>query len=157
MGHNPQRKRLPHDIPYWVPEGSFFFISINCALRSTNQLCRAGRGDAILEAAEFYHVRLRWHCRLMLLMPDHLHAIIAFPPDPSMKMIVRQWKQYLSRFHRISWQQDFFDHRLRNHHEEAAKRDYILNNPVRRGLCERVEEWPWVYHPTDRFPPRLGY
>ena len=93
----------------------------------------------------------------MLLMPDHLHAIIAFPPDPSMMMIVRQWKQYLWRFHRISWQRDFFDHRLRNHHEEAEKRDYILNNPVRRGLCERVEEWPWVYHPADRLPPRLGY
>jgi len=27
-------------------------------------------------------------------------------------------------------------------------------NPVRKGLCERAEEWVWVYRPNDRPPPR---
>jgi hypothetical protein len=29
-------------------------------------------------------------------------------------------------------------------------------NPVRRGLCERAEDWPWVYRPNDRQSPKLG-
>ncbi len=152
----PGRVRLPHEVPPWVADGNFFFITINCQPRSGNPLCRAGIGDAILGAAAHYHLDLRWHCRLMLLMPDHLHSIIAFPREPGLKTTVTAWKRYLARVHSIAWQRDFFDHRLRNHHEAAAKTDYIRKNPVRKGLCQRVEEWPWIYHPADRLPPRLG-
>ena len=74
-----------------------------------------------------------------------------------MKFTIAQWKKYLARLHKVSWQRDFFDHRLRNHYEEGAKVDYIEKNPVRRGLCERAEEWPWIYRPAGRPPPKLGY
>ena len=48
----------------------------------------------------------------------------------------------------------FFDHRLRDHHELEEKTSYILMNPVRKALCERAEDWSWVYRPNDRPPPR---
>jgi len=150
----PNRKRLPHEIPQWVNEGSFFSININCASRGPNQLCRAGLGDTVLEAAAFYHKHFKWHCRLMVLMPDHLHGIIAFPREPGMKITVNNWKKYLARNHGVEWQRDFFDHRLRNHHELDEKTSYVLMNPVRWGLCERTEDWPWTYRPKDRLPPR---
>jgi len=150
----PTRKRLPHELPQWVNEGSFFFLTINCASRSANQLCRTGLGDTVLKAAAFYHEHFKWHCRLMLLMPDHLHGIIAFPRDPGMKTTVSDWKKYLARNHGVEWQRDFFDHRLRDHHELQEKTGYVLMNPVRRGLCERAEDWPWIYRPADRLPPR---
>jgi putative transposase len=151
----PQRARLPHDIPQWVAEGSFFFITINCESRGRNQLCRAGVGDAVLAAAAHNHDKLAWHCRLMLLMPDHLHAILAFPRGPGMKKAVANWKHFLATRQKIDWQRDFFDHRLRTRHEEQKKISYILMNPVRRGLCERVQDWPWIYRPNDRLPPAL--
>ncbi|HWN96466.1 MAG TPA: hypothetical protein VNT99_15660 [Methylomirabilota bacterium] len=150
----PQRARLPHEVPSWVAEGSFFFITINCESRGANSICRAGAGDAVLAAAAHNHEKCAWHCRLMLLMPDHLHAIIAFPREPAMKTILSHWKHFLAAKAKIDWQRDFFDHRLRNHHEEQEKISYILMNPVRRGLCERAENWPWVYRPNDRPPPR---
>jgi len=34
----PVRKKLPHTIPQWVAEGSWFFITINCMPRGKNQL-----------------------------------------------------------------------------------------------------------------------
>ena len=92
----------------------------------------------------------------MLLMPDHLHAIIAFPRESGMRKAVANWKHFLAAHQKIDWQRDFFDHRLRDDHEEQEKTSYILMNPVRRGLCERAEDWPWVYRPKDRPPPRLG-
>ena len=153
----PVRQRLPHEIPQWVPDGSFFFITINCEPRGQNHLARAGVGDAVLAAAQHSHDRLIWHCRLMLLMPDQLHAIIAFPPTQGMRTTLTNWKKFLARKQGIVWQRDFFDHRLRNQHEELEKRSYILMNPLRKGCCERAEGWPWVYRPSDRPPPRLGH
>ena len=71
----PVRKKLPHTIPQWVAEGSWFFITINCVPPGKNQLCRADTGDAVLAAMKFNHEKFVWHCRLCLLMPDHLHVV----------------------------------------------------------------------------------
>jgi hypothetical protein len=60
----PVRKRLPHEIPQWVSEGSFFFIPIHCVPRGLNQICQAGLGDALLDAARFNHETMRWHSRV---------------------------------------------------------------------------------------------
>src|SRR5207248_3597105 len=48
------------------------------------------------------------------------------------------------------------DHRLRNHHELKEKTRYVLMNPVRKRLCERAEDWVWIYRPNDPPPPLLG-
>jgi REP-associated tyrosine transposase len=152
----PVRKKLPHTIPQWVAEGSWFFITINCVPPGKNQLCRAEAGDAVLAAMKFNHERFVWHCRLCPLMPDHLHAIIAFPREPGMQTTVRNWKKFVAGKHGVDWQRDFFEHRLRDHHELEEKTSYVLMNPVRKGLCEPAEDWVWVYRPNDRSPPLLG-
>jgi REP element-mobilizing transposase RayT len=143
----PVRARLGHEIPSWVKEGSFYFVTINCVPRRANQLCQPSVGEAVLAAAAHNHERGVWHCRLMLLMPDHLHALIGFPRERGMKTVIANWKRYLATRESIEWQRDFFDHRLRDHHEEVEKAHYILLNPVRRGLCSRAEDWSWTYRP----------
>src|SRR6266516_3068047 len=100
-------------------------------------------------AMKHNHDKLVWHCRLCLLMPDHLHAILAFPREPGMQTSIKNWKKYVAGKQGVDWQRDFFDHRLRNHHELEEKTLYILMNPVRKGLCERPEDWTWVYRPND--------
>jgi len=151
----PVRKKLPHTIPQWVEEGSWFFITIKCRPPGKNQLCQAGTGDAVMNAIKFNHEKLVWHCRLCLFMPDHLHAIIACPREPGMKTTVSNWKRFVANQWGIVWQRDFFDHRLRNQDELQAKTSYILMNPVVKGFCQRIEDWIWVYRPTDRLPPKL--
>jgi len=153
---SPCRTRLPHAVPQWVAERSWFFITINCVPRATNQLCREGIGAAVLAAAAYNHDKLVWYCRLCLLMPDHLHAIIAFPRDPGMAIVIANWKKFVAVKMEINWQRNFFDHRLRSPDEVVEKTSYILQNPVRKGLCKRAEDWPWVFRPDDRPPPKLG-
>jgi putative transposase len=152
----PIRKKLPHTIPQWVADGSWFFITINCVPPGKNQLCRTGTGDHVLAAMKFNHEKLVCHCRLCLLMPDHLHAIIAFPREPGMETTVKNWKKFVAGKYGVNWQRDFFDHRLRDHYEVDEKTSYILMNPVRKALCERAEDWVWVYRSNDRSPPLLG-
>jgi putative transposase len=148
----PVRQKLPHTIPQLVAEGSWCFITINCEPQGKNQLCRGDTAGAVLTAVTFNHERSVWHCRLCLLMPDHLHAIIAFPREPGMITTVKNWKKFIARKHRVKWQRDFFDHRLRDQHELEEKASYILMNPVRKGLCVRPEDWAWIYRPNDRPP-----
>ena len=152
----PVRKKLPHDVPQWVDEGSWFFITIKCVPKGKNQLCLPDTGKAVLAAMAHNHEQLLWHCRLCLLMPDHLHAIIAFPREPGLKTTVKNWKRYVAREYRVKWQRDFFDHRLRDHHQLEEKTAYILANPIRKGLAKRSEDWPWIYCPNDRPPPSVA-
>jgi putative transposase len=83
----------------------------------------------------------------VLLMPDHLHALVSFPTSKDMKTVVTEWKKYAAHEFGISWQRDFFDHRLRNDESLRDKEDYIRMNPVRAGLVNRPEDWPRVWQP----------
>ena len=51
----PSRARLGHGIPQWVKDGAFYFITINCARRSENQLCHPSVAEAVLAATAHNH------------------------------------------------------------------------------------------------------
>ena len=57
--------------------------------------------------------------------------------------IVGNFKHLLASRYGIRFQRDFFDTRLRNDADYAEKYDYILGNPVRKGLCTVQSEWPY--------------
>ena len=80
----------------------------------------------------------------MLLMPDHLHAMVSFQQATGIKRTITSWKSFIARNLGIQWQRDFFDHRLRNYNEYVKKCSYVLNNPIRAGLCHSNEYWPYV-------------
>ena len=73
-----------------------------------------------------------------------------------METLLANWKKFVAGQLKVDWQRDFFDQRLRDHHPVQQKPNYVLMNPVRNGLGERAEEWPWVYRPKERQPPLLG-
>lgn len=143
----PQRKPLPHVVPSWVKGSPIFFLTINCVTRGENSLCNDAVSAPILSAAQHYHFSARWHLRLVLLMPDHLHMLASFPSTESMSGVIRAWKHYLSAKHGIAWQRDYFDHRLRSHESLDEKALYIRNNPVRAGLVKDSALWPYAWSP----------
>jgi REP element-mobilizing transposase RayT len=144
----PQRQRLPHVPPDWVKETSLFFITFCTVPRGLNQLCRPSIGLALLASAQLYHDRGRWWAKCFLLMPDHVHALMAFPREQSMPDVIMQWKGYQTKSHGLKWQAGFFDHRLRSGESEQQKADYIRQNPVRAGLVGTAEDWPFVWPRT---------
>ena len=56
-----------------------------------------------------------------------------------------KWKEWTAKEIGVVWQGDFFEHRLRHDESRRQKADYILENPVRKGLVSRPEDWPYVY------------
>lgn len=136
--------RLHHRTPSWVESGATFHIRINVSRETSMSLTQPEIASRLLASAHFYHEQARWHCRLFLLMPNHLHALLIFPFDRPMHTVIAPWKAYHAKHLKLPWQNNFFDHRLRNRKELLESETYIRENPVRRRLCESAETWPWV-------------
>ena len=135
-------------MPPWIdPDGTNFFVTICCKRRGANRLCLPDVGDGILSAARFYHEQRRWLLTLSLVMPDHMHMLVSFGREKGMIPVVSAWKRYLSNQRGIVWQTNLFDHRPRTEAYISREAHYILQNPVRAGLVQTAQEWPWVWTP----------
>jgi REP element-mobilizing transposase RayT len=91
-------------------------------------------------------------------MPDHVHLI--FTPLTSYEaMEVCSLAQIMDAIkgasaHMINkalgrrgkvWQTESFDHVLRSSENLDAKIEYVLENPVRRGLSGNSTSYPWIW------------
>ncbi len=103
--------------------------------------------EVVFESVAFRQNRGDWFIHLLLLMPDHLHALVSFPRDRDMKHVVSQWKEITAKKTGVTWQRDYFDHRLRNDESYLEKAHYIRMNPVRKGLIAANEVWPFQWGP----------
>ncbi len=143
----PERKHLPHTVPLWVdPQKEIYYLTINCQRRQANQLARPALAQALLDSVAFRQDRRLWFAYLFLIMPDHVHGLVSFPPsDRKMQGVVSDWKRWTAKQLGIQWQRDFFEHRLRHDESAREKSDYILGNPVRAKLVSKPEDWPYVW------------
>jgi len=132
--------RLNHEQPICVQPDSCDFITACGKPRGLNQFCHPSIGQSVLDSIGHYHEKGRWFCDLAVLMPDHTHRLLHFPPDQTMTKTVGLWKRWIARVYSIQWQSGFFDHRLRNEENIDQKGLYILQNPIRAKLVERPED-----------------
>ena len=137
-------ERLSHNVPGWVKRGATYHIRIGAKPDTSLPLTDKTVAPHLLDSAYRYHADARWYCRLFLLMPDHLHALLAFPSEQSMSYIIGAWKGFQARRYGIQWQTNYFDHRIRNARQLEGKALYIRRNPVVKNLCVMESEWPWV-------------
>jgi putative transposase len=80
-------------------------------------------------------------------MPEHVHLLIAEPSRATLTEALKSLKQGVSR--RLIGNAEhfrekrYYDFNLRNYRQFVEKLRYIHRNPVKRGLCERAEDWQW--------------
>jgi putative transposase len=87
--------------------------------------------------------------RAFAVMPNHVHALL----DPSISLqritnglkgvTAREANQILGRTGKHFWQDETFDHWIRNGAQSDRARLYIERNPVAAGLVKNPEDWPW--------------
>jgi putative transposase len=100
----PFPERLHHQVPSWVDDGSAFHIRIRSGSSESWLDDEGVRARALLNAAQFYHEHQRWFCRLILIIPHHLHAILSFSRDEQMSKVLVAWKSVLAKNQNIEWQ-----------------------------------------------------
>ena len=88
-----------------------------------------------------------WRVGRYVLMPEHVH-LFAAPGEAELMLEawIRCWKSLFSRqcdslTHR--WQVDHWDRRLRSGESYTEKWEYVRENPVRHGLVQWADDWPF--------------
>jgi putative transposase len=84
-----------------------------------------------------------------VVMSNHVHMLVW--PKTFMSRITKSIKGYtarecnklLARTGQTFWQDESFDHAVRNEEEFYRIKRYIERNPVKAGLVESPDEWPW--------------
>jgi putative transposase len=115
-----------------------------------NQLCHDETAAVLVNTARIYHERARWNLNLLLLMPDHLHAIVGIDGQTSLAQLIRDYKRITAKISGVKWQRNFFDHRLRHDESLAEKFAYTCQNPVRAGLVRTEDDWPYIFIPEQQ-------
>lgn len=114
-------------------------------------------GDMIKNTFIFYDEKLyKLHC--FCIMSNHIHLLVQPLIDDNGKFfkistIVQRIKTYtakninmiLNRNGKV-WDDDYFDRYIRNDKDYYNVINYILNNPVKAGLSEQIEDWQFSYY-----------
>jgi len=103
-------------------------------------------GDAIFG----YRDKGLFQLHAFVLMPDHIHVLLTSSETTTLERAVQYIKGGSSRtigeilkFRLPVWQTGFSDHRIRDAQDFEAHERYIAENPVKRGLVTRGEDYEW--------------
>jgi putative transposase len=84
-----------------------------------------------------------------VLMPDHLHVLLQLGEGDSLSALMNRVKAAIARavkrqrvFPGAVWQRAYHDHLLREEEDLRAVGRYIVMNPLRAGLVQRVSDYP---------------
>jgi len=83
-------------------------------------------------------------------MPDHYHLMLCLMPGRNLSKVIEDSNKFTARelnkllgMQGRFWENGFHDHRCRNDGELYELCSYIEHNPVRKGLAEAPELWPY--------------
>jgi putative transposase len=92
----------------------------------------------------------RFDVQHFVVMPDHVHILITVPSgmaiEKAMQLIKGGFSFRASKevgFRGEIWQRGFSDVQVLNEHSFQEHRDYIDANPVRAGIANRPDEYPY--------------
>jgi REP element-mobilizing transposase RayT len=120
---------------------------------------RGNRGSAIfvddLDRVDFLYLLettidgFDWRCRAHCLMGTHYHVVLDSSRANLSDGMQRLNGMYARRFNRRHgfrghvFEDRFSSWLMRDERHFHATIAYVRENPVRAGLCERPEDWPW--------------
>ena len=143
------RRNLPHIQPGHRP------VFVTFCTRDRWVLPEAARTLVLEHCLHDHGTKLHMHG--LVVMPDHVHLVFTPLLDSAgtpfgLAEIMNGIKG--ASAHRINkllkrrgsvWQDESFDHVMRQHEAVERKVDYICNNPVRKGLVSSEDDYPWLW------------
>ncbi len=92
----------------------------------------------------------QFHVTAYVFMPDHIHLLVeGTTTECDLGRFVSLAKQraaytFGEQHERRLWQPSFYDHVLRDEESSLTFIRYIIENPLRSGLVERIEDYPFL-------------
>jgi len=137
------RRKLPH----WELDGSTYFVTFRVHKALGKALERAALARIVEEALWFGHGE-RYVLQAYVVMPDHVHLLLQPLAGWSLAKILqgingltaRQVNESLGR-KGVFWQDESFDHLVRNEQDWLDKFAYIHDNPVKAALVSKPQDY----------------
>ena len=150
MGQLPNR-RHPHRLSSDVYRTERRPISLSIRAKEGSCPLIPDLAPAIIEVlhdrAQRFGLVLYGYC----IMPNHLHLMCSAASEGSdFETFLKRFKSEVTRraarlgYVGFRWQRSYWDRHARVEEDVRAALQYILDNPVRKGLCQHWEEWPWT-------------
>ncbi|MFW6133548.1 MAG: REP-associated tyrosine transposase [Planctomycetota bacterium] len=165
--HGRHRKRCKRwDVPYGA-----HYLTFSC-YQQRPFLTRDRTRRWFLDALERARAKHGFHLWAGVIMPEHAHLVVWIPTEARISDILKSIKSSVSRRamyrlrtnapHQLApfrhvlpdgriehrfWQAGGgYERLLRSNRDVREKIRYVHENPVRRGLVNRAEDWPWSGH-----------
>lgn len=152
---------MPDYRRHYIPGGTYFITQVT--YRRQPWLCTELGRTALRHALKHVQQNRPFQIQAFVLLPDHFHTIWTLPPEDSdLSTRMRLIKQTVTKYYgkeleqdvvlsmsrskrkeRNVWQRRFWEHQIRDEADFACHCDYIHYNPVRHGLCEAPQSWPF--------------
>lgn len=127
--------------------GQTQFFTLRLAQPGTDLLTR--HIEALRAAWRATVAELPTVCEGMVVLPDHLHAVLTLPPGP--RAAQSRWQRFRGSFARAVapeapetvWEPEIVTHPL---HDDSELNHYLAlcwQDPVHHGLALRPEDWPY--------------
>jgi REP element-mobilizing transposase RayT len=136
--------------------GSTYFITF----RLKSGIISDDERKIVLDTIKHFH-KIRYWVTATVVMPDHIHlmlkpVVLESNTEFSLSKILQGIKGFSAREINKSrgakgalWQDESFDRIVRDYEECLEKWNYIRNNPVKTGLCQSCEEYPFLWEPGE--------
>lgn len=127
-----------------------YFVTI-CAENKQHYFENNKITNIIEDELEFRKTTKEINLLCYCIMPDHLHILLSLTEDyhKSLQNWVSAFKRYTTRVInelfgiKPLWQKNFYDHVVRKEESLIKIAEYIVNNPVRKGIVSEWEEYPY--------------
>ncbi|KRG69091.1 REP-associated tyrosine transposase [Pseudoxanthomonas dokdonensis] len=140
------------------PGNIYTVTTITAARRPLFQ--RAANAQVIIAGMRQCEVEQRLETLAYVVMPEHLHWMFELKAD-SLCGCVQAFKSRTAiatnavmKTTGTVWQPGYYDHRLRSDEDLRIQARYLIDNPIRRGLVEAVDQYPfwackWIANRQD--------
>ncbi len=145
----PRRAR-PHRLPRECYRGHVVVAITACIEDRKPLFTDASPVRACVERLRLAANRFECTVPIYCFMPEHLHLLlrgtsVAADAWAAMASFKQQSGFWIAAHHLdVRWQKDYWDHLVRRAEDVRALIRYIANNPVRRGLAEEWDEYPFT-------------
>ena len=144
-------------MPHYQKPGHPLFVTFCKSIR--DPFSDAARNLVLAHCVHDHGKRFDLH--IAVVMPDHVHLLLTpladaqgwpYPLPAILKLIkgasARSVNNLMGTTGRV-WQEESFDHVLRSDESFQGKLEYIRQNPVRKGLVARPEDYRWLWQAPE--------
>jgi putative transposase len=135
---------MTKDLIRYQHTGEMHFITFSCYHRLPH-LGSAVSRNLFERSLEVMRIRYDFVVCGYVVMPEHVHLLVNEPKKAILAKAIQALKLSVSvqGRERPFWQPRYFDFNVHNELKRVEKLRYMHRNPVKRGLVEKPEDWPW--------------